>query len=195
MARPFRDLDRETLIPPVPPVPVPASPAALAELVALVVSPANSAAAAVGILVAGFVRTCAAADAFVPIAVSRATCGVLGAALPAAAAPTGSTVPVPAAPPAVAVSLVVTAPTPPASLTDVGTALGFLATWISRKATTLDEDVVLGQPEIRPSQRGQRYPGGRQLLESRAPVLKSPEHARPVVEPAVVHGLSLLTLL
>ena len=157
MARPFRDLDRETLISPVTPVPVPvlAPPAALAELVALVIGLANSAAAAVGIFVAGLVRACATADAIVRIAVSRATCGVLATALPAAAAATGSGIPVPAPPPAVAVSPVV-APSPPASLTDVGAALLFLAAGISRKATTLDEDIVLGQPEFRPSQRGQR---------------------------------------
>jgi hypothetical protein len=97
--------------------------------------------------------------------------------------------------PATTVLLVVSASSSFMPLADLGTALTLLATWISRKATALDEGIVLGKAEVWPSQGNQRYAGSQHLLQSRAPVLKSPEHTRPVVEPTVVHGLSLLSSL
>jgi hypothetical protein len=77
-------------------------------------------------------------------------------------------------------------------VTDIRAALRFPATFISGEAAAFDEGVfLLSKPEICPSQRGQRHGGGNHLLQGRAPVLKSSEHARPVIEPTVVHGLSL----
>lgn len=194
---------REGLVPAVPPVPVPvpvpiptlSPPAALAELVAVDVSFADSAAAAVGINVADAIRADTAANIVDRIAASAAARGVLLATPPVTAAATGAIVPVPT-PSTIAVSLIAPAPSPPASLTVIGTALSVPATWIPSKATALDEGVVvLSEPEVGPSQRGQRDAGSHHLLQGRAPVLKSPQHARPVVETAFVHGLSLLSSL
>ena len=177
----------EGLIPAVSPLP----PAPLAEHVALVVSPADTSTAAVGIKVADAVGANTAAAAVTRIAATLATRGVLFAGLPVPAAATGSGFPVPAAA-IIAISLVA----PPSAIaadTSFRAALGVLAATFSRKAAPFDENVVfLRQAQIRPSERHQCYSGSRHFLQSRTPALKFSEHPRPVVEPAVIHGVPLL---
>jgi len=94
----------------------------------LVVSLTGSAAAAVGIGVAGFVRACTAADTFVPIAMTRAARGVLVATLPVAAASTRPGVPIPVTPAAITAPLIVPVLFPLTPVADLGTALTLLAT-------------------------------------------------------------------
>jgi hypothetical protein len=191
----------ENLVPPVPSIPVPpvppASPAALTELVTVGISLTDAAAAAVAVDVTDAIRADAAANIIEWIAASSAAGGVPRATLAVTAAPAGSIIPIPVpAPPAIAISLIAPAASPPAPLTVIGTALPIPATRIPCEATALDEGVLLlGEPEVRSRQRGQRHGGGHHLLQGHAPVLKCPEHASPIVETTLVHDASLLSSL
>jgi hypothetical protein len=55
--------------------------------------------------------------------------------------------------------------------------------------------VLLRQTQISPGERYQRHSGSRKIPQCRTPVLKRPEHPRPVVELTVIHDVPLLSSL